>query len=137
MQRTTRIPQQLLEADLTDKIIWAFYEVYKTLGFGFLESTYASALAVELRRIGLSVAREVPIEVLYKGVAVGQFRYDMIVNDRVIVEIKSQRTISEADERQIQNYLKASNVSVGLLLHFGPSPKVRRFIWTQSGAATA
>jgi GxxExxY protein len=132
MQRNTRIPQHLLEAELTDKILGGFFEVYKELGFGFLESTYSNALAIELRALGLKVDREVPIEVQYKGVAVGQFRYDMIVEQRVIVEIKSQQTISVADERQLQNYLKASNVSVGLLLHFGPSPKPRRFIWTQT-----
>ena len=132
MQRNARIPQHLLEAELTDKIIGAFFEVYKHLGFGFLESTYANALAIEVRRLGLEVSREVPIEVLFKGVPVGQFRYDMIVAGRVIVEIKSQRTITEADERQLQNYLKAANISVGLLLHFGPSPEPRRFIWTHT-----
>jgi GxxExxY protein len=111
-------------------VIGGFHEVYKDFGFGFLEGVYANAFSVELRCRGLEVVREVPIEVVYRGVSVGNYRADMIVEGRVLVEVKAGKAISEADERQLLNYLKASNCEVGMLLHFGPKPKIRRFIYT-------
>jgi GxxExxY protein len=120
----------LLEAQLTGQIGGAFFDVYRELGFGFLEGAYANAFSVELRSRGLHVAREVPIEVVYRGVPVGTYRADMIVEGRVLVEVKAGKAVSEADERQLLNYLKASNCEVGMLLHFGPKPKIRRFIYT-------
>lgn len=130
MQLNTQPASRLLHGDITEQVIGGFFDVYKDHGFGFLESIYANSLAVELRSRGLELAREVPIEVTYRGVPVGIFRYDMIVAGRVLVEIKSTKAITDADERQIQNYLKATNIEVGLLLHFGPSPQYRRFIYT-------
>lgn len=130
MRRNTLTGSPLLEADITNPVIGAFYAVYNDLGFGFLESIYANALAVELQYRGLSYSREVPADVVYRGVPVGLCRFDMIVEGRVLVEIKSTKAIIAADERQIQNYLKASSVEVGLWLHFGPEPKPRRFILT-------
>jgi len=122
----------LLQADITDKIIGAFFAVYRELGFGFLESVYANALAVELGSRGVVVRREVPVEVLYKGAGVGTFRFDMLVEGAVLVEIKASEYITETDERQLLNYLRATNVEVGLLLHFGPKPKYRRFVYSNS-----
>lgn len=120
----------MLEASITDQVIGAFFEVYKDLGYGFLEAVYANALSVELRSRGLELTREVPIQVVYRGVPVGTYRVDMIVEGRVLVEVKSAKALSEADERQLLNYLKATNVEVGFLLHFGPEPGFRRRIYT-------
>jgi GxxExxY protein len=131
MRQIERTNTPLLEGALTEQIIGGFYSVYNDFGFGLLESNYTNALAVELRLRGLEVAREVPIEVVYRGVPVGFYKYDMIVNGRVLVEVKSAKLLSPADERQVQNYLKASKILVGLLLHFGPSPRFYRFIWTE------
>jgi GxxExxY protein len=95
-----------------------------------LEGSYANALAVELRSKGLSVRREVPIEVVYRGVPVGMYRVDLIVEESVLVEVKSTKTVSDADFRQVLNYLKATDLEVGFLLHFGPKPRFRRLIYT-------
>jgi GxxExxY protein len=119
-----------LESDLTEEIIGGFYAVYGDLGFGFLESTYLKALVVEFQARNLPFAREVPVEVTYRGTVVGRCRYDLVVDNRVLVEVKSTRAIVDADRRQIQNYLKASAIQVGLLLHFGPTAKVHRFLFT-------
>lgn len=123
----------MLEEGLTQKIIGGFFNVYRCLGFGYLEANYANAFAVELQALGIPCKREVPIEVVHRGVPVGLYRLDMVVADRVIVEIKSTKTISEADERQLLNYLKASRYEVGLLLHFGPEKgKHRRFVYSNA-----
>ena len=122
----------LLQADITDKIIGAFYAVHRELGFGFLESVYAKALGVELQARGQDFQREVPVEVMYKGVGVGTFRLDMLVGGTVLVETKSSEYLTEPDERQLLNYLRATNIEVGLLLHFGPKAKFRRFVYSNS-----
>jgi GxxExxY protein len=106
--------------DLTHSIIGAFYEVYNTLGFGFLELTYAMALERELLGRGHRVAREFPVVVRYKGLELAYHRLDMVVDDRVVVEIKSSMKLAPQANRQLYNYLKATNLEVGLLLHFGP-----------------
>lgn len=87
-------------------------------------------MAVELRFRGLDVVREVPSEVVYRGVPVGFYRADMTVNECLLIEIKATKTITDADERQLLNYLKASRIEVGLLLHFGPKPSFRRLTYT-------
>lgn len=120
----------LIEADLTEQIIGAFFEVYRDLGFGFLEGAYANALAVELGSRGLPCKREVPIKVAYRGVPVGCYRLDLLVANRVIAEVKSSKTVTEVDERQLLNYLRATDLEVGLLLHFGPTPKFRRLVYS-------
>jgi GxxExxY protein len=120
----------MLHSDVTGHAIGSFHVVYKDLGFGFLENVYSNAMAVELQFRGLKVTREMPTEVVYRGVPVGFYRADMTVNDVLLIEIKATKTISEADERQLLNYLKASHIEVGLLLHFGPKPAFRRLIYT-------
>lgn len=120
----------MLEAELTGAIIAAFFVVYRGLGYGFLESVYANALCVELRRRGFKVQREVRVEVVYEGVVVGAFRADIVVNDRVLVEVKAAKALSSAEERQVLNYLKSTRLEVALLLHFGPQPRFRRWIFT-------
>lgn len=120
--------QKLVEEDPTREIIAAFYTVYNALGYGFLESVYANALALELGLRSLKVLREAPVQVLYMGQPVGFYRMDQVVEDKILVEIKSTTTVGDADRRQVFNYLKASPLLVGLLFHFGPKPAFERFI---------
>lgn len=116
----------LVEAELTHSAIGAFYEVYNTLGFGFFEHIYIRALERELRERGHTVAREVAVRVMYKGMDLGTQRLDMILDDRVVVESKSTYELHRAATRQVYNYLRATNLQVGLLFHFGPRPRVFR-----------
>ena len=119
-----------LHSGLTDQIVGAFYDTYNELGFGFLESNYKRGLELLLKRLGLMVEREVAIEVLFQGVCVGAYRMDMVVNDYVIVEVKSTKAVGIAEERQLLNYLRATRYEVGLLLHFGPKPALKRLVLT-------
>jgi GxxExxY protein len=119
----------LLEA-LTRMVIGAFYRVYKALGYGLLENAYVGALQLELARLGLTVRREVPVQAHYRGVPVGHYRIDLLVNEVLIVEVKTATTITENDERQLRNYLRCSHLEVGLLFNFGPAPKFRRFVYS-------
>lgn len=121
---------KLILKETTFEIIGAFFTVYNALGYGFLESAYANALSLELQRRGLRVQREVPVEVLYEGQPVGFYRMDMVVNGNVLIETKSCAAIGETEYNQLFNYLRASNLKVGLLFHFGPKPAYRRFVWT-------
>lgn len=118
--------KKLLYADVTQAIIDAFFFVYNKLGYGFLENVYVGALILELRRRGHSVAREVLVPVFYDGVVVARYRMDLIVDDCVVVEVKSTEVLNPHDQRQLLNYLRATPLEVGLLLHFGPRPKVHR-----------
>jgi GxxExxY protein len=121
---------ELLLKELTFEIIGSFFTVYNDLGYGFLESVYVNALTIELQRRGLRSEREVPVEVLYEGQPVGLYRMDLVVNRKVLVEVKSGLSLSHADCKQLFNYLRASRMTVGLLFHFGPRPTHRRFVWT-------
>ena len=127
-----RVRGEFLHSDITERIIGGFFEVYDELGYGFLESNYTEALSRVLTGFGLRVAREVPIDVLFRKRSVGRYRLDMVVDDKVIVEVKATRALVEADERQLQNYLRATPMEVGLLLHFGPKPAVRRRAFTNA-----
>ena len=120
----------LLEAPLTKRIIRCFYEVYNERRYGFPESVYANSLCVELQLHQLAFKREVVQEVVYKGVVVGICRFDLVVEDRVLIEVKASKALIEADKQQLRSYLKASPIEVGLLLHFGPAPEALRFIHT-------
>ena len=113
---------------LTGSVIGAFYEVYKTLGHGYLESLYATALEWELLARGHRVAREMSVRVMYKSAELGMQRLDMVVNDVLVVEIKSTATLQKIATRQVYNYLHATNLEVGLLLHFGPDPQFFRIL---------
>ena len=112
---------------VTDRVLGAFFEVYNELGVGFLVSVYEGALAVVLRGCGLRVVRQPPIVVRYRGVVLGEYRPDLVVEDAVIVELKAARAIEAAHEAQLLNYLRSSDLEVGLLLNFGPKPSFRRF----------
>ncbi|GAB4457563.1 MAG: GxxExxY protein [Anaerolineae bacterium] len=118
--------------DLTKAIIGAFYDVYNALGYGFLEKVYENALVYELRKRGFEVRQQQPIKVIYDGVEVGEYFADLLVNQQVIVELKATKSISPEHEAQLVNYLKATNIDVGLVLNFGPKPQVRRKIFEAS-----
>ena len=125
---TRKLPDRLLERELTGQIISAFYECYNELGYGFLESVYRRALSTELRARGHRCAEEGQTEVLYKGVIVGAYRFDLLVDDRVLVEAKAGETIARTAKLQLLNYLQATGIAVGLLLHFGPEPRFLRCV---------
>lgn len=111
---------------LTERIIGLAYEVHNTLGAGFLEKVYEGALAWELRRAGLSVERQAPIDVVYKGERVGEYAADLIVEGRVIVEMKVVSELAGAHKAQLLNYLRATGIEVGLLINFGDRVEVVR-----------
>lgn len=113
-------------AELTGRIIKTFYDVYNELGFGFLESVCREALCIALSEDGLSVQSETAVTVWFRRRPVGLFRADIIVEARVIIELKSARAIDPAHEAQLLNYLRATDIEVGLLLNFGPVPGVKR-----------
>jgi GxxExxY protein len=112
--------------DTTELVIQAFYTVYNTLGYGFLEKLYRNALAIELRKPGLDVIQEARIAVYYDGQVIGEYFADLLVAGAVIVELKAVKRLMEEHEAQLLNYLKATPYEVGLLLNFGPKPEVKR-----------
>ena len=120
----------MLHKEKTQKIINAFYTVYNTLGYGFLEKVYHNALFIELENLGFDCEKEFPIQVLYEGDEVGQYYADIIVDNCVIIEIKAAEGLVKANECQLINYLKATNIEVGLLLNFGKKPEFKRKIFT-------
>lgn len=120
---------ELLHNDLTKKIIRAYYNVYNELGHGFLEKVYENAMLVELRRLGLSVVQQQSIKVYYQEELVGNYFADLLIEGKVIVELKAAEGLSEAHEAQLINYLKATEIEVGLLFNFGLEPKVVRKIF--------
>ena len=124
----------LLERERTRSIIGAFYDVYNTLGFGFVESVYAAALEHELIVRGHRISREHAVQVMYKGMQIGFQRVDLLVDDRIVVELKSTQLLAPTAQRQLFNYLRATNLEVGLLLHFGPEPKFHRLVSTRREA---
>ena len=105
--------------ELTEKIISCAYKVYNELGFGFLESVYEKSLMIELRKAGLQAKEQTPINVFYEGEVVGEFFADILVEGKVILELKSVRCVIRAHEVQLVNYLQATQTSVGLILNFG------------------
>ena len=116
-------------ADLTEKIIGAFYKVYNTLGYGFSEKVYENALAHELRKLGLKVEQQARILVYYDGETAGEYFADILVNSAVIVELKAARQLADEHEAQLLNYLKATTIEVGLLLNFGPKADIKRKVY--------
>ena len=117
---------------LTEKIIGAAYSVANILGFGFLEKVYENALAVELRGLGLKVEQQKSISVFYKGVNVGDYIADLMIEDTVLIELKSVKTLSDIHKAQLLNYLTATKKSVGLLINFGsPRVEIKRVLSTK------
>ena len=122
-----------LGGELTGRVLGMFYHVYNTLGYGFLESVYKRALAKKLVRVGMAAELEVPIEVVFEGEVVGFFRGDVVVEKRLLLEVKACPKILREHEAQLVNYLKATGIEVGLLLNFGPKPTFRRMVFTNRG----
>src|SRR5688500_6229421 len=120
----------MLHETITERIIAAFYDVHHELGHGFLESVYEGAMAIALEARGLSVVRQAPVVVYYSGRAVGDLRADLLVERRVIVELKACRALEPIHEAQLINYLRATTIEVGLILHFAFKPVFRRLILT-------
>jgi GxxExxY protein len=118
--------QDFKHKELTDTIIKIFYEVYNSLGYGFLEKVYENAMKIELEKRGIPSACQSPINVYYKKTLVGEYCADILVDDKVIVEIKAAKHLVAENEAQLLNYLKATDIEVGLLLNFGINPEVKR-----------
>ncbi len=125
----SNVNEQFRHAELTKGIIGVFYEVYNELGHGFLESVYENSLAIALRVKGFEVHQQVSVPVLFRGQLVGDFNADLLVNKTVILELKSCRSIVDAHIAQLLNYLKATEIEVGLLLNFGPRPEFKRVVF--------
>jgi GxxExxY protein len=127
----------LIEERLTESVIGAFYEVYNALGFGFLEQVYMAALGRELRAREHIVGREVWVPVYYKGEEISRQRIDMIVDERLVVEAKATQELHKSGPRQLHNYLRATRLQVGLLLHFGPEPVFYRLVHSREARPVA
>jgi len=115
--------------ELTEKIIGAFYDVYNELGHGFLESTYAEAMLVAFEAMGIKAAREVSLPVWFRGSKIGQYFADILVDEKVLLELKASRRLESAHEAQLLHYLRATEIEVGLLLNFGVQPQFRRLLF--------
>ena len=121
---------KLMHGEITAVILNVFYKrVYAQLGFGFLEQVYENAMAYELRQSGLNVVKQQKIEVYYQGIIMGEYFTDLVINDKVIVELKAASQLLRQHEAQLLNYLRATQYEVGLLLNFGPKPTHRRKVF--------
>jgi GxxExxY protein len=123
---------ELLYKDLTDSILKTFFEVYHELGYGFLEKVYQNSMYLELRHRGFKVEAQKQIKVFYKGFSVGDYYADLVVNDKIILELKAAEGIVEEFEWQIINYLRGTDIEVGLLLNFGKKAEFRRKVYENS-----
>ena len=119
----------MLHENITKKIISAYYKVYNTLGYGFLEKVYENSMAIELRKSGLNVSQQKNIKVYYDSSEVGDYYADLLVEDLVIIELKAAKNIVDEHEAQLTNYLRATKIEVGLLFNFGKEPKFKRKIF--------
>lgn len=118
-------------SELTEKIIGEAYFVYNTLGYGFLEKVYENALFIRLKNQGVEVKQQYPIRVYFEGELVGEYFADLLVEDKVIVELKAIQELIKIHETQLVNYLKATDIEVGLIINFGPKLEFRRRVLTQ------
>lgn len=124
------IKDNFIHSEITDLIIKAFYNVYNKLGYGFLEKVYENGMMIELKRAGLNAEKQKQLKVFYDEFEIGEYYADIIVNDCVIVELKAAEVICPEHEAQLVNYLKATDIEVGLLLNFGKAPKFKRRVLT-------
>jgi GxxExxY protein len=123
---------ELLHKELTDQILKVYYDVYNELGFGFLEKVYQNSMFLELKSRGFKVEAQKQIKVYYKELIVGEYYADLIVNDLVILELKATEFLVKEFEFQLINYLKATEIEVGLLLNFGAQPEFKRRVFENS-----
>lgn len=120
----------LKHSEITDKILHVFYKrVYPALGYGFLERIYGNAMVISLQSEGFRVEAESPIQVYFEGTLIGEYFADLLVEDKVIVELKAVNFLLKEHEAQLLNYLRATRYEVGLLLNFGPKPDMRRMVF--------
>jgi len=119
----------LKHAELTERIIGIFYDVYNELGYGFLESVYEESLVIALRDGGVAVDRQVQLPVWFRERKVGDFRADLMVEGKILVELKSARSLDSTHEAQLLHYLKSTEIEIGLLLNFGTKPQFRRLLF--------
>jgi GxxExxY protein len=136
MENHHREPFDGKHAELTGRILNRFYFVYTNLGYGFTEKVYQRALAIELVKVGLSIAEQKPIHVFYDNQMIGDFFADMVVNDLVILELKCTRQIMDVHVAQLDNYLKSTRYEVGLLLNFGQNPTHKRRVYDNEKKGT-
>lgn len=122
---------ELLHGNVTSAILRSFYSVYNDLGYGFLEKVYENAMFGKLRDDGLTVRQQFPVRVVYDGRTIGDFFADLMIDEAVIVEIRSVEYVSRLHEAQLVNYLKATGIEVGMLLNFGPQADFRRRVLTK------
>jgi len=115
--------------ELTEKIIGTFYKVYNNLGYGFLEKVYENAMMLDFRKENIPAVSQYAIKVFYEDEIVGEYFADILVDGKIIVEIKAARNVILENEAQLLNYLKATDKEVGLLLNFGPKPEIKRKVF--------
>lgn len=115
--------------ELTEKIIGVFNKVYNQLGYGFLEKVYENAMMIEFDKEEIAADSQCPIRVLYNDQPVGEYFVDILVDEKVIVEIKAARGLALESKAQLLNYLKATEIEVGFLLNFGPTPQIKRKVF--------
>jgi GxxExxY protein len=123
------IESKYIYSEITDSIIRCAYDVHRKLGFGFLEKVYENALSIKLRQAGHTIEQQVPIKVYFEEHVVGDYYADIIVDEKVVIELKSCSELSKAHETQLVNYLKATKIKVGLLINFGNRVKICRKIF--------
>ena len=123
---------ELLHKNITDIILKSYYKVFNNLGYGFLEKVYENALFYELKNQGLVCEKQKPIKVYYDEIQVGEYYADIIVNECIIIELKAAESLAEEHEFQLINYLKATDIEVGLVLNFGKNPQFKRKIFTNN-----
>lgn len=121
----------MLYEDITGEIIKAFYKVYNKLGYGFLEKVYENSMIIELKKSGFQIKQQQNIKVFYEKEEVGNYYADLIIEDKVILELKCCENLREEHKSQLINYLKATNIEVGLVLNFGKKCEFKRVIFTK------
>jgi len=135
MRQVTSIPRMhpdeygLKHQDLTEKLIGIFFNMYNELGHGFLESVYEQAFSVSLAESGIFFQRQIAVPLWFHGQKIGDFRADLLVDGKVSVELKTGRDMDASWEKQILNYLRATEIEVGLLFNFGPTAQFRRYVF--------
>jgi GxxExxY protein len=120
----------LLHKNLSDTILKIYFEVYNELGYGFLEKVYQNAMYLELKSQGYKVEAQKQIKVYYKSQLVGDYFADLLIEDSIILELKACGCLLDEHKAQLLNYLKATDVEIGLLLNFGTTPEFKRSIYT-------
>jgi GxxExxY protein len=125
----------MIHAEVSEQVIKSFYHVYNTLGYGFLERVYENALRNSLRKNGFDVVQQHPIAVHFEDEVVGEYYADLVVADKIIIEVKAAEAIAKEHEAQLLNYLKATGFQVGMIVNFGPKAEFIRRAFTPKSSA--